>query len=322
MDVQLFLLVGLIVWSLYAYQAAQEEKRKTERFCFLGLAGDCGSTQTTVDEIVNNSISNTFVSNASSCSGSGGIKQTLDIENIQAGGNIDISGGSQTGTVALNFSCLQNNNISQDSVQEIQNAIKQGIQQKTSGFQFQPSTQTTISKTENDIVSNINLSQVADCVANSFADQEQIYRNLSAKGNITLSNLAQTAVNDSTSKCVQEQKAASQNIKALDTIFDQQVSQEAKGVDIIALFQGWFNMIQSFGAMGTLLLALPILCCCCICLASIFSSSGGGSAPTPTMVAPSAPAPTLGAPSAPSAPVPTLGAPSAPPLYTMPKGYV
>lgn len=201
--------------------------------CILGM-GDCGVKQTSVTDVVSNAVSNVLMSNSSSCTAGGTFSQTLNVENIKAGGDITISGVSQNLTSTVNLNCVQKSGFTNQELTQIQNDIKQQIDQKTSNYQFQPSEQTVITTSTQNISNSTTMNNVATAIANQFASQAQIYKNLQGGGNITLSNLSQTAIATTTAVVVHDLLANNQDVKNMQQLLDSKTTQTATGTNLIA----------------------------------------------------------------------------------------
>lgn len=256
--------VLLVIFSVYLFN----EKMK-EKFCILGAVGDCSITNTTTNETVVNAISEVVASNASNCTASGGVTQTLSISGIKSGGDIVISGVDQTADVQMNFTCMQNQDNQAQLLNDIQQKVVAELQQKTSGYNFQPVEQTNVNNQITNISNSINMSQLSECVSNQFTSQEQIYANLEAVGDIKISDIGQAATFVSTNDCIQKQTNVKDAITTLDNTIKAKQTQEAKGIDIIG---------DIFGAYTTVIIGV-IVCVVCMSLISAIASVALGTSP-------------------------------------------
>jgi hypothetical protein len=245
-----------------------------EHFCIAGLIGNCETKQKTVNEMITNTVTNVAVSNSSSCSADGSAKQTLSLSDVNAGGDIDIGNISQDAKVTVNMNCLQRDITDVNTMRQIQNDLKNSVQQATSGFQFQPSDQETINRTENNITSNANLSSIAQCMANTFTNQDLVLSHITAKGNIKIHDLAQTAVAATASECVQEHLSKNSDVQTLQGLIDSKTTQEAKGIDLASIFNSLFG---AYATMGQAAIAGSVCCIvvCILCLYFLFAGGGG-----------------------------------------------
>jgi hypothetical protein len=269
------------------YQSFPWQGELVENWCVAGLVGtSCGDKSKTVNEIVNDSLTNVMMSNSSSCTSGSGINQKLRFSDFEtADGHIIIKGSEQTGTLKMNFNCLQDQGLSAQDMKSIRDQIKNDVEQKSSGFRFQPAEQEVINKTVNQITSNASLSNTASCIANTLTDQEMVVERLKARGsgNINIENLSQTAIVDTTADCIQNQSALSENMKELQTLFDSKLKQENKGLDIFAIFTSFFSMISNLGTTYMIMCGVVSLGCILLCIVSSFMSvttgNGDGNPP-------------------------------------------
>jgi hypothetical protein len=247
-----------------------------ENFCFAGIIGDCSDKQKTVNEIINETVSKTMMSNSANCSMGNGINQKILIENIETDGDINFSGLNQSADVKMNFNCLQSQGLQASDVQKIKDNIKSDLEQKASGYRFQPTEQETINKTINKISSELNLDNVSSCIANALTNQETVISKLKAKKNVNINNIAQTAITDTTAQCIQDQSGIDDKVKDLQTLFDNKMKQENKGIDIFAVLASFVNMFSNLGTTYIMVIGMVSVCCTLMCITSSFFTMGGG----------------------------------------------
>jgi hypothetical protein len=144
-----------------------------------------------------------MTSNAQSCGALTGVNQMISISDLDAGGDITISNIKQDSNVKVNFTCMQNAQTQSDLANQFQQELKNNMKQATSGYQFRPSETETVNRNINELATQVNVSNVADCMAKSFSDQTTLIQRLSAKKDIWIENLAQTAIMDATANCMQ-----------------------------------------------------------------------------------------------------------------------
>lgn len=224
-------LLGLVVVLMVAYTLFAPEKK--EHICVLGI-GDCGVKSTSVNETVNKTMTNVMMSNAQSCGASTGVNQMISLSDIDAEGDVTISGIKQDSNLKFDFSCMQTSGNQADLSSKFSDQLKQDMKQTTSGYQFQPSETETVNRAINEITTNIGMSNVANCMANSFTDQTQLIDKIKATGNVKIENLAQTAIQDVTATCLQNNSNVTSAIADIQKVLDSKTDQTAKGVDLFA----------------------------------------------------------------------------------------
>lgn len=226
-------LVLIFVVLLASYYLIMKQDDKVENLCILGM-GDCGVTQKSVNELVNNVTTNVLQENAQNCGASTGVDQMIKISDLNAGGDINISNITQASDVKFNFSCMQEASNQANIETQLANAVRSELDQMTSGYQFQPSDQEQINTTKNNIATNLTSRNLAECTSRMFSNQETIINRLNARGNININNIAQTAILDVASTCNQSNKNLQNAITKLETEISAKGKQEAKGVDVFA----------------------------------------------------------------------------------------
>lgn len=241
-----------------------KEIEEKEEFCFLGI-GDCGTTNTNVTNTVNNTVTNIVKENAQSCGSTTGISQMIKISDLKAKGNIELDGVSQDSIDNFDFSCMQVSENQVELEKKLQEEIKNNIEQKTSGYQFQPTELTTINNAINNLSTNVKSSSISKCISNKFINQEINIKDLeSTDGNITIKNIAEKAIMAGTAKCMQSNTDITKSIEEIQKIIDTKSSQVATGVDMFA----------SITALGTAYITGIVICVVCLSIVSIVSSIG------------------------------------------------
>lgn len=239
------------------------ERERVENFCFLGVAGDCGVKNTNITNTINTSITDIVKENAQSCGSTTGISQMMKVSGLKAK-KITVSGLDQSSTDNFDFTCMQVAENKVELEKKLQESVKNDVEQKTSGYQFQPSEQTTITNALNAVSTNIKSKSISDCISNKFINQELTVADLEAEDEITVENLSQTAIMAGTSKCMQSNTDITKSIEDIQKIIDTKSSQTATGVDMFA----------SITALGTAYITGFIIIIVCSSIVSIISSIG------------------------------------------------
>jgi hypothetical protein len=236
-----------------------KQPKLIENFCFLGI-GDCGTTQTNVNDTVNTAITNVLNTNALNCAISTGVDQSIKISNINAGQDININGVNQTTQSKLDFSCLSNNTSQNDINNQLTGAVQSALDQKTSGFQFSASDQTQINTLKNNIVNNLNTNNITKCVANAYTNQNLLINQLNANRNVNIGDINQSATQTAVSNCTSSNSALNTAISALQNKIDVSNSQSATGAfaSLASLTTVWIVaiigvVVLSSASIGSLL---------------------------------------------------------------------
>lgn len=212
-----------------------------EHFCFLGIGGDCGNTETNINETVNSSITNILNTNALNCAISTGIDQSIKISNINAGRDANIKGVLQNSESKLDFSCLSKNSSQNDIQNQVQQAVTSALDQTTSGFQFSPNDQTQINTLKNNVVNNLNTSNITTCVANAYTNQNILIQQINANRDVNVDDINQSATQTAVANCTSQNSALTSAISALQNKLDISNSQTSTGV---------FGSLASIGTLG------------------------------------------------------------------------
>lgn len=263
MDNTQFDFTFILIFIFISYLLLPSPKiKEQENLCILGM-GDCGVKNTNITNTINTSITDIVKENAQSCGASTGISQMMKVSGLKAK-NINVNGLSQSSTDNFDFTCMQVAENKVELEKKLQESVKNDVEQKTSGYQFQPSEQETITNALNSVSTNIKSKSISDCISNKFINQELTIADLNAEEDINLENLSQTAIMAGASKCMQSNTDITKSIEDIQKIIDTKSSQTAKGVDMFA----------SITALGTAYIVGIVICFVCLSIVSIVSSIG------------------------------------------------
>lgn len=239
-------------------------KEEKEELCVLGL-GDCGTKDTNITNTVNSTVTDIVKENAQICGSLTKNSQMIKISDLKAKGDVVLDGVSQDSTDNFDFSCMQVNENKIELEKKLQEEIKNKIEQKTSGYSFQPTELTTINNAINNVSTNIKSSSISKCISDKFINQEININDLeSTGGNITIKNIAEKAIMAGTAKCMQSNSDTTKALEDIQKIIDTKSSQTATGVD----------MFTSLATLGTAYITGIIISVVCLSIVSIVSSIG------------------------------------------------
>ena len=132
------------------------------------------SISTSVNKVLNESISNTMISNVSNSAQNNAASNSISFDNITAGPgcNLDFSNISQKLIQIPNFSSMSSNSNSQDLQTKFNTALDQKVDSAVSGLAggvYTASVSKAISDTKNIVKNNTNISNLATCVQDNIA---------------------------------------------------------------------------------------------------------------------------------------------------------
>jgi hypothetical protein len=233
--------------------------------------GSAQSKAVSDTKIVNKAVTDVMMESSSNCSASSSASQTMSFNDIRARGcSVDFSNISQDATITTNFTCAQDSNQNTDLLNKFGSKLDQSVEatlKGLSGAVVSKSEAQTITNAKNEIKNNINLSQVANCIAKSMADQKMQFGKIevdcreSDPGDKKLSfrNISQKLIATQTSKCMQSNAQVVKAINELETILTTKTKAANEGIDL-----------ASFASLGAWL--LPLIIGCIIVSLAIISS--------------------------------------------------
>lgn len=238
--------------------------------------GSGESVAKTVNETINESMTNIVATNSSKCGQDTVATQTLNFNNIETADycSLDMSNISQNLVLESNFTCEAAKQNDFELLKTIQNKLKQETESKVSGIPIgnPKSTAENINKTINRNLTNINIQNISECAQRSMAQQKlgiakikascpylckspTLPRGMSARGfkdvcTITFNNIGQEMKLKAVGDCVSNDTNVSKMVEEVTNIAEQSATSTVSGFDFT----------------GSLLVFIPIL----LIIAAIF----------------------------------------------------
>jgi len=225
--------------------------------------GNQQSISNTISETINNSMTNVMMKSSQNCTQTNVASQIMNFEGITAreGCSLSFTGIKQEAKQSPNFTCA----MSSANSSELSNALKSQLQQdaaaKVSGVGGALNSQaisTTITNTINNIATNVDVSQVANCVQDNLAEQTMNFQKIEAscptycrnpqlckgveslcdfsKCEVKFADIEQNMVQEAVASCLSENATVQKAVNDITTEVKQTTTSEAKGVDPAALF--------------------------------------------------------------------------------------
>lgn len=254
--------------------------------------GNQTATSTAMTDVLNSAITNVIMESSSKCGQDTSLVQTINVSGVKTKGcgKVKISDISQESMQTVNFSC--SNDATNEA--ELLSKLKSELDQKSSaavsgigGALNSQSNSTLIANLKNEVVNNISMKTLSECISKTVAEQTQNYTNLefdcteglpgycntgcppgyqcdmsSCKTSFELSKLNQNLVQQATATCT----AKAENLGKIINESSSKIEQTSEATNT-----GW----DPTGA--SLVSVLPsILCCCCLLALLYFLMQGGG----------------------------------------------
>ena len=246
------------------------------------------STAKTETVSVSKIVTDIIMSSSQNCAGAINSNQEMTFSNIKTRGcSLNFSDISQDANISQNFSCAQNS----DNSSELQSKLKLGLdaaaEAATKGMTIgaNSSNSETITNLKNDVMTNVNVSSIANCVASAIANQKILFGKIEAdcRGSddksVTFNNIKQLITLTQVAKCIQENQQALQSVNAFENELKVKTSATTSGIDLPSL-------LASFGSGLIPCIIICILISCCSIFSSIMSSSSSSSSSSPSPSSP------------------------------------
>jgi hypothetical protein len=256
--------------------------------------GNQQSIATTINNTINKSITNVLMSSSTSCNQNNSVQALISFNNIttKGGCQLKFDNISQTINAAPNLVCAQSSANQADLATKFQTELNQNTTAITSGLGGAiNSTATTnaINKLKNEIINNINISSIANCVQNNIASATQNYSNITmdctgcglvctGKPQVCVNtcqqewtNITQNLTLKAVANCTQTNTGISRAVAEASNSIEQTLNASNIGTDIFAPFQA----LSTFSIAIIIIIALLCLFCSSGALAFFFYSSSG-----------------------------------------------
>lgn len=238
------------------------------------------SSATLLSNTVNESISNTLLSNSSQCNQSNSAIQSANFTNITAGEGCSLNIlSTQNINQMPSFACLSQDSQKASLTNDLKSKLSQKLSTSNSGLPgslISSSNTSTIDNLTNELVNNINISNVASCAQNNLATQDAAFNSIKTSCPYICKSTTLPAFNsnftsqDYTKLCtttIGSQQAliqaavancTSTNSALADTInkITNETTQESTLTNA-----GIFASLASGGTIGIIAIVLVILCC-------------------------------------------------------------
>ncbi|KAJ3067996.1 hypothetical protein HK102_007285 [Quaeritorhiza haematococci] len=178
-----------------------------------------GQSSKSMMDITNTAVTNVLMKQSNMCKATAGASQFINISELVAGGNIEISNVGQSTQLGFNFNCTSNAKNIADLQNQLRNELNSELQQQMSGLLFfQVQSNEQHQSALNDIVTNVDISSVSSCVSKVIADQALVIKTLKSGGNITIKDIAQKLVLTIVTECLSDNETLTTSANTVDSV--------------------------------------------------------------------------------------------------------
>lgn len=216
----------------------------------MGGFGSKNKVQTT-NEIINNVLTNIIMELSSSCKAISSNSQTM------SGNKINISFQENTSvnvdfrqeiTSTLSATCIQTQSAQAKLQNEFKAQLEKEVEQIQKGLSALSTNESnTINKLKNDIITNVNIKSLTECLTKMSNDQEMINNELKIefnKGSDINVSLGQKIISSLISKCIQSNEIVQDTCNKLDNIVKEKTKQSQIGFDLNDMIKDIGNTVS------------------------------------------------------------------------------
>lgn len=212
--------------------------------------------------VVNRIITDIMMSNSSNCTANASTEQSLSFSDIKTVGcKLDFSNITQETDISQNLTCLLDTSQTTELQKELETKLKAKAEAQTKGmpiFSYSGTDSTTISKLVNEVVTNIDMSNISTCVANSLSKQSAEFKGITANctgmddPTVSFNNIKQILISTQVAECIQKNEKAVKAIDKFENAIDSSSDASTTGVENLEIV----SIVSSLCICSVLLLFL------------------------------------------------------------------
>lgn len=220
-----------------------------------------GAAQSKVEstnDIVNRAVTNVLMASSSQCASTTSVVQEISFTDLTfTGCQVSFNNISQDAQLNTNVSCAQDSSNATDLSNTFQNELDQQLKATLSGIPGAILTNSqvqTMNSIKNDIINNININSIANCVSNTIVQQKQTYGridvdcrfNSPSERFVDFSNISQRLLLSHVSKCTQSNTQLAKATAEMDTLIKTVAESSNKGFFNFDMTTYLFSIGSSF----------------------------------------------------------------------------
>jgi hypothetical protein len=200
--------------------------------------GATTSNAISVSNITKEALTNVIQKSSQDCKSISNNNQTMRFTNFTCGGNLDISNLNQKIEVTQNFSCAQQSQQNSELQTKLKEEIKNNLESTAKGQAIGQIDSNSIAMTDsvNNIVNNINMTQMTSCVASAIQNQNIELNGFTVTGNCNIHNISQEIIAKQVTKCLAANEAANKAIADMQSLLDNDLKSKSIGMDLGMVF--------------------------------------------------------------------------------------
>jgi hypothetical protein len=200
--------------------------------------GATESKAISVSKITKNALTNVIQKSTQECKSINNNNQIMSFTKFTCGGDLDISNLNQSISVTQNFSCALNSQQNSELQSKLKEEIKNNLESTAKGQAIGEIDSLSMAYTTsiNNIVNNIDMTQISSCVATSIQNQNIEVNGFKVKGNCNIHNINQEIISNQVAKCLSANDAANKAIADMQSLLDNDLKSKSVGMDLGMIF--------------------------------------------------------------------------------------
>jgi len=217
--------------------------------------GAAQSSAFSMTKLVNESLTSVLLENSMGCTGSTSTLQEITIGDMDIKYcKFNISDINQDAKVTLNLDCAQNSTNETDLQSKFSTKLTEDLEAKIKNLNIGLNSTDTTSLTDatNIIKNEINVKNVATCIANQMLTQKMTIGKFTVEclpgDSFNINNINQTIISSTVTKCIQDNANVTKAINDIQNIIDKRLKSVVEGID--PTISSVISVVLSFIVLG------------------------------------------------------------------------
>jgi len=204
--------------------------------------GTASSKSIAISDIVNNSVTNVMMKSSSQCKMNTEAIQKMSFSDLDfVGCSVNFSNISQMADIETNFACAQDTEQNTELINEFSTELDQELEAALSGLPgavISESETKSITKMKNDIVANIDIEQISECVASTLTEQKLEFDKIKVDctgaedTTVNFDNIKQRLIQSNVAECIQANTQVTKSINDIQNTIDNKQKSYNTGIGL------------------------------------------------------------------------------------------
>ena len=193
-------------------------------------------TNTSIEEVVSNSINEFITNNSSACEGSSGAVATFRMSDVNCEGGIELGDINVSADSEVVTQCIQANISVNELEKYVDNNLKNSLENETKnmiGISATLNKNTQVSKDIQNVLNKIKTSNILTCLTRNLSTAEAIQEKMKSGGKCIAGNVNVNARAFTQLECIQKNDEVRSAITKLSSTIDSSIKNKKSGTGLM-----------------------------------------------------------------------------------------